>query len=137
MQNQALDHLRTLSVLHFVYAGMTAIFATIPIVHVIVGAFFLFSPPPSAADGPPPELFGGIFLGVGLLVMGLGWTKAILMACAGLCLRRARRRTLCLVAAGVACMFMPLGSLLGAFTIMHLLKDPVRELFEEVARGQG
>jgi hypothetical protein len=31
--------------------------------------------------------------------------------------------------AGVACMFMPFGTVLGVFTIVVLLRDSVKELF--------
>ncbi len=31
--------------------------------------------------------------------------------------------------AGVACMFMPFGTVLGVFTIIVLLRDSVKELF--------
>jgi hypothetical protein len=37
--------------------------------------------------------------------------------------------TFCLVMAGVACMFMPFGTVLGVFTIIVLLRDSVKELF--------
>ena len=58
---------------------------------------------------------------------GLG---AGLMAFAGGRLRRRKSRTYCLVAAGIACMFMPFGTVLGIFTIITLTKPSVIQLFE-------
>lgn len=56
------------------------------------------------------------------------------MILAGRALAQRRRYTFCLVIAGVACMFMPFGTVLGVFTIIVLLRDSVKELF---ATGGG
>ena len=39
--------------------------------------------------------------------------------------------TFCLVMGAVACMFMPVGTVLGVFTIVVLMKPSVKELFGE------
>jgi len=36
----------------------------------------------------------------------------------------------CVVMAGIACMFMPFGTVLGVFTLVVLTKPVVRELFD-------
>ena len=36
-----------------------------------------------------------------------------------------------MVIAGVCCMFMPLGTILGVFTLVTLNKDSVKELFDQ------
>lgn len=58
-----------------------------------------------------------------------GWTLAGLVIAAGRKLQRRVSRTFCLVVAGVECVMMPLGTVLGVFTIVVLMKDSVQKLF--------
>jgi hypothetical protein len=48
---------------------------------------------------------------------------------AGYCLHRHKARVFCLVIAGFQCTQMPLGTILGIFTILVLSRDTVQELF--------
>jgi len=38
-------------------------------------------------------------------------------------------KAFCLVMAGAECLFMPFGTVLGVFTIILLLQEPVKQLF--------
>ena len=58
-----------------------------------------------------------------------GWAFAVCLALAGRYLSRRRRYTYCLVMGGVACIFMPFGTVLGVFTIITLVRDSVKRLF--------
>lgn len=40
-------------------------------------------------------------------------------------------RMYCLVIAGLSCLFMPFGTVLVVFTLITLMKEPVKELFEQ------
>ena len=51
------------------------------------------------------------------------------MVLAGRYLARRERYTFCLVVAGVECMFMPFGTVLGVFTIIVLSRPSVKDLF--------
>jgi hypothetical protein len=125
------DNLNILSIFHFVYGGITAIFSCIPIIHVVFGGALIFAPIPEAQDGPPMALLGGLFIGVGTLVIILGMAKAAALIYAGVCLRRYERRTFCMVVAAIACMGVPFGTLLGVFTIINLSKEEVGALFDK------
>ena len=59
-----------------------------------------------------------------------GWTLACFMIAAGRKLRGRRSRMFCLVIAGIECAFVPLGTVLGVFTIIVLVKDSVKAMFE-------
>jgi hypothetical protein len=59
-----------------------------------------------------------------------GWTLAGLLIYAGRCLARRTRRLFCLVAAGLGCLFFPLGTVLGVFTFIVLSRPTVRAVFE-------
>ena len=67
-------------------------------------------------------VFAGAWIVLGLLF-------AVLLAVAGLNLARHQRYMFCLVMAGVGCIFMPFGTVLGVFTIIVLMRDSVKQLF--------
>lgn len=125
-----LEHLNLLAIFHFVYAGLTALVATFPLLHVFFGASMLLMPVPESQNGPPLALMGGMFVVIGATIFALGWLKAAAILYAGLCLKQIKRRTFCLVMAAICCAFTPLGTLLGVFTLVKLLNDDVKELFE-------
>jgi hypothetical protein len=56
-------------------------------------------------------------------------TSGILNLISGLCLRARKGRTFSLVVAGINCLHIPLGTVLGVFTIVVLIRDSVRELY--------
>jgi hypothetical protein len=63
------------------------------------------------------------------VIIVTGWTLAGVIIAAGRKLKRRVSRTFCLVVAGIECMMMPFGTVLGVFTIVVLTKDSVREMF--------
>ncbi len=79
----------------------------------------------------PPAFFGWIFIRIaGGSMVTLGWTLAALVLAAGRMLARRRRYLFCLVVAGIECVFMPLGTVLGVFTIIVLVRPSVKAAFE-------
>ena len=122
------EHLKLLAIFHYVAAGLGALFSCFPILHVILGIVMLSG----AMDGPngPPRAFGWIFILFPACFILFGWATALCVAYAGHCLQRRKNYIYCLVIAGVACMFAPLGTALGVFTIIVLLRESVKELFE-------
>jgi hypothetical protein len=129
--------IQTLSTFHYVVAVLLALFSCMFIVHVVIGVSMLASPGGWPANGehgqhapPVPAGVGILFVAMGSLAVLLGWTMAALTAFAGRCLTRRRRHTFCLVIAGLLCLWMPFGTLLGVFTLVTLTKAPVRAQFE-------
>jgi hypothetical protein len=72
-----------------------------------------------------------MFTGIAGIMIVAMWSFAIVLLCAGRCLQERRRHTFCLVVAGLECMMMPFGTVLGVFTIIVLLRPAVRQLFGE------
>jgi len=66
-----------------------------------------------------------------------GWTFAAMVAFAGRSLQTRQRYTFCLVMAGIECIFMPVGTVLGVFTIIVLVRDSVKELFGMPVAGNS
>jgi hypothetical protein len=130
--NQDEEHLRLLSLFYYVCAGLAAFFACIPLIHVTVGLALLLHP--HAFDTPNNQAHPEKFVGLLFVVMGgmfvlLGWAFAACVAYAGRCLGQRRNYTFCMVMAGVACLFMPFGTILGVFTIIVLVRPSVKALF--------
>ncbi|MCP3980393.1 MAG: hypothetical protein GY716_13910 [bacterium] len=124
------EHLRLLSIFHFVVAGVTALFALFPIIHMLVG-LAIVSGVLQPADGDEiPAAFGWFFVLFAGVWIVLGLAVAVAIALGGRALRRRRHYTFCLVVAGVTCLLMPFGTVLGVFTIVVLMRDSVREMFD-------
>ena len=125
--SQDSEHLKLLAIFHYVVAGMTALFACIPFIHFFMGLALATG---ALGDTDPESRPIGIGLMViaGLFILA-GWTLAVLIAYAGSSLQTRRRYTYCLVMAGVECIFMPFGTVLGVFTIIVLSRDSVKEMF--------
>jgi len=125
--NQDLEHLKLLSIFHYVAAGMAALFACIPFIHFFMG--LAFATGAFAETGTETRPVGLVIMAIAAFVILAGWTFAALVAFAGRNLRRRTNYTFCLVMAGVECIFMPVGTVLGVFTIIVLVRDSVKGLF--------
>jgi len=129
--DEDLKRLGLLSKLHYVMGGLIALFACIPLAHVAIGLAILLGKLPTSQGGtPPPAIFGLIFLLVGILFVLLGWGTAFCIILAGKKLAQYKHWTFCVAVAAVQLMMVPLGTLLGVFTIVTLVKDPVKQMFE-------
>lgn len=129
---QDAEHLRLLSILHYVMAGLMSFVACFPIIHFVIGGTLFFaSLAGHGKDGAPPALVGGFFMLVAGTVMLVGWTMVICVAMAGRFLAQRRRRVFCMVVGGVlAGTCVPLGTALGIFTIIVLQRPSVVQAFE-------
>ena len=124
------EQLNLLSVFHYVVGGILGFFSLFPCIHVAFGLAILFMPQLfHGKEGPPSALLGWLFLIVGLSLITLGWTMAVLILLAGRFLARRKHYLFCLVVGGGECLFMPFGTVLGAFTIVVLMRDGVKQLF--------
>jgi len=65
----------------------------------------------------------------------VGLAFCILLILSGRYLRRHVNYTFCLVMAGVACIFMPFGTVLGVFTILVLVRPSVKTAFGVLPTG--
>src|SRR5690348_15638766 len=84
-------------------------------------------------QNPPPEFIGWMFIFVALFFIAVGMVIAALILINGRFLARRRHYTFCLVMAAVECVFMPFGTVLGAFTILVLNRGTVKQLFAGAA----
>ncbi len=125
-------HLRLLSILHYIVGGVAAFFACIPLFHVAVGSMLVWGM--AAGKGNDAAFgsgFGWLFVAMGSLLFLAGQSLAGCMIASGRFLSVRRNYTFSLVVAGVECMFMPFGTVLGVFTLVLLMKDSVKALYAE------
>jgi len=125
------DRLRVLSIFHYVVAGPAALLACIPIIHLVVGLALILAQQNIQGRGePPPAWFGWLFVIMASVFITLGWIFAGFIFATARFLAARKRYMFCLVMGGVECMFMPVGTVLGVFTIIVLMRDSVKQLFE-------
>ena len=132
-------HLRLLSIFHYVVGGGAALFALFPIFHFFMGLFMLsmslFAPTEAAEPVIFLAMMGGFFtVSAGAMIL-FGLAFAVAIAVSGYFIGRREHHTYCLVMAGIECMFMPFGTVLGVVTLITLLQPKVEALFNQAEPG--
>jgi len=79
----------------------------------------------------PPHFVGWLFVIMGTVFIVLGWSMAVCILLAGRKLKKRQNRIFCMVIAGVECIFMPFGTILGVLTLIALNKDSIKDIFAE------
>jgi len=125
------EHLRLLSIFHYVVGGLAAFFSFFPLLYAGFGAFMLYaSAHPQMQQGePPPALVGWIVIAFGCGFFLAGEALATCIVLAGRFLARRRRYWFVFITGCVQCLFFPFGIILGVFTIIVLSRTSVKQLF--------
>jgi hypothetical protein len=141
MNSEDIKHLDLLSLFHYILGGITALFSCIPFVHVFIGLAMVSGKFFEEANGSgPPPFFGWLFVILGAVFILLGWCLAVFMVVIGKKLKSRKNRMFCMVVAGVECIFMPFGTILGVLTLIALSKDSIKAIFAKQinpAENQG
>ena len=129
--NQDQEHLRLLSIFHYVVGGIAGLFACFPCIHLILGIVFVSGGIPTGPhQQAPPAFVGWLLVAIGGTLIVVGWTVAAMILLAGRFLARRTHYTFCFVVAAIECLFMPFGTVLGIFTIIVLIRPSVKALFQ-------
>jgi hypothetical protein len=126
------DHLKLLAIFHFVCAGFALLGIVFICLHFTIFNAVFANPKiwQDQKQGPPPAeifvIFKVFYGGLGLWFLGSG----VLNVMSGVWIRARKNRTFSLVVAGVNCLHIPLGTVLGVFTIVVLIRDSVREVYD-------
>jgi len=120
--------------LHYVVAALVAMFSCIFIIHIAIGVAMMTSASWAPVAGTPhgagpPPAFGLIFVVMGSLAVIFGWTLAAMTLVAGRSIAARKRHVFCLVIAGLLCLWMPFGTMLGVFAFVMLTKPHIRAQF--------
>ena len=125
------EHLRLLKMGHYVMAGMAGLFSLFSLLYIALGGLFASGAiPTKEGSADDPRLMGLIFLGIGVAVFLIGVGITLLAFFAGRSLRDRRRWTFCLIVAGLSCLQIPWGTVIGVCTISVLSRPSVKALFE-------
>jgi hypothetical protein len=128
------EHLQFLSMFFYAVGALAAMVALIPALGLFVAASL-------RQPGDPLPFALAEWLGLptaAVLTGGLllaGFVLFAVMARAGLLLRRCHNYRFCLAAAWAACLFVPVGTVLGAITLPILKRPATRRLFADGAPG--
>jgi hypothetical protein len=135
--DQDRKYLNILAGFHLVVAVIIALVSCFPIIHLAVGIGLLRDFGSIPPDPEVPDSFDLTFRLVPILFITIatslilgGWSFAAAVAFSGVSLFQRRRHTYSLVMGGVECMFVPIGTVLGVFTILLLTRPTVRALYE-------
>jgi uncharacterized membrane protein len=130
--DQDAEHLKLLSIFHYIVGSMTAMLACFPVIHLLIGLGIVSGRlgEPKHNNAFPEQLFGWAFvLAAGGAIL-MGWTLAACTVIAGRSIAQRKRYLFCVVVAGVmAAMCMPFGTVLGVFTIIVLMRPSVKREF--------
>ncbi|HVV71691.1 MAG TPA: hypothetical protein VHI52_09360 [Verrucomicrobiae bacterium] len=126
------EHLKLLSIFHFVFAGLALLGIAFLAVHYAMMHTFFSHPEmwktPNGVAPPPKEFLEGfvwlyVFMGIIILV---GFAVNLM---SGLFIRQRRHRVFSLVIAALDCLQIPFGTALGVFTIVVLSRESIRGLY--------
>jgi hypothetical protein len=128
--NSDFEHLRLLSIFHYVLGGVAALFALFPIFHLAIGIGMVAGRFPDPTEQRDMQLFGWLFVAMAAMWMLAALTYAVCLILAGRFLAGQAHYAFCFIVAALSCAFMPFGTVLGVFTIVVLVRPSVKQLFE-------
>lgn len=137
--NPDVEHLRILSICHWVGAGFAVLGLMFLAAHFLMMRTMFMNPAmwKNEPQGGPPEQFFTVMMVMyvfGALVMLL---FLALNAMAARFLAMRKNRGFCLFVAGCNCIQVPLGTALGVFTFIVLTRQTVLDLYDAEARKTG
>ena len=132
--SRADQQLSQLSIGYYVLGTLYVPVSLFCLVYVGLGSAVLGGRLDDGGDSPAPELMGWVFVSVGLLGFAGFVVMAALTVFAGRCIANRKHLTFVYVLAGLICMNMPLGTILGVLTFIVLTNEHTKSLF---SRGAG
>ena len=126
------EHLRLLSIFHFVSAGLAFIGVAFSSFYLLLFQTMFSNPDlwAKSPQGPPPAQLISFFRWFIALFALWFLVSAVANLLSGLFMRARRHRTFSMVIAGLNCVHIPLGTTLGIFTFIVLVRDSVRRMYE-------
>ena len=132
MNSESRQFLDVLAIFYYFAGGLAILFGFFPLVHLMMGLGMMTG---SLMPGSAPEdslmgfAMGGIFILIALAFILCLWGYGASMIVAGHGLKRQQRYIFCVVMAAVSCAFFPVGTALGIFTILVLVREDVKIAF--------
>ncbi len=114
---------------HYITGGLAALCGCFPIIHLAVGIAILAGALKDSSGEATPTIIGVMFVVFPAIFMILAWALAIGVLISGRRLALRRSYMYCFVIACIECLFMPIGTILGVFTIIVLMRPSVKQIF--------
>lgn len=129
------EHLRLLHIAFYTMAGMSAFFSLFTMMYMAIGGVIvsgILSGIASTTNNIPPQIgqLGWIFGVIGFFLLAIGVGITVLLFLAGKNLQQRRHRVFCLVMAGLCCLQIPWGTVIGICAINVLNRPSVIALFD-------
>jgi len=133
------DHLKLLVIFQYIFGGFSALAILFIGLHYLIMSSVFSNPQVmsefeknSTSEMPfNPETFIDLFVwfyvAMGLFMVGI----AVLNILSARFITQRKNRTFSMVSAGINCLQMPFGTVLGVFTFIVLLRDSVRRSYEK------
>lgn len=127
--SQTLD---LLAIFHYVLAALIYLKGAAALIFIGIGTIAVFG---VLSDQPHDMavalvVLGLIFFLAPMLFLALMWTAATLVLIAGRRIAKRTNLTYCQVVAGLECLCVPFGTILGVFTLIGLTRPEVKDSFD-------
>lgn len=127
------DHLRLLTIFHYVFAGLGICGLSFTALHYAFLNTMISMEQAKGRPDAPPDAFMDIFVWIYVIMAAMCLIGMTLNVMSARFLKARRHRTFCMVVAGLNVLQVPFGTMLGVFTLLVLARDSVRQAFEETA----
>jgi hypothetical protein len=127
------EHLNLLSIFHFVVGGLSLLGIAFLVLHFAIMSTVFSNPGAWKTNAPmplPPAQLMGLFVILYFILGAILAASCVLNVLSGLYLRSRKYRVFSIFVAALNCLHMPLGTILGVFTIIVLGRDSVRKLYD-------
>ena len=131
--NKDRDHLNILAICHYVYAGLMLLSLFLVFGHYLIMTFTINMETQENGETFPDEFMGylrAFYVFSGLIIIAI----AVANFFAARALKQDKNKLFLLIISGLNCFNMPLGTTLGVFTIIVLMRPTVIDLY---ARNEG
>ncbi|MGV2387434.1 MAG UNVERIFIED_CONTAM: hypothetical protein LVR29_01120 [Microcystis novacekii LVE1205-3] len=128
--NNDRQHLKLLSIFHYIVGGILAFFFLFPLIHFTIGLLIITESISVHSSGNlPPQAAGYFFAVVGGLFFILGEVVAIATIVSGRFLKRRQRYWFSFVMACILCLFTPWGQSSESSRLLFSPAQSVKELY--------
>lgn len=124
------EHLNLLKMGFYLMAGLTGFCTLFSLIYIAMGGLFALGVAPPSGMGVDQRYVGLIILGIGVAFLVFGLAITLLTYFAGRSLGERRHRIYCMVVAGLMCLSIPFGTVLGVCVIIVLNRPGVEGLFD-------
>lgn len=129
--NQDLEHLKLLSIFHYIVAGLACFCGLLWVIYIFSGIVLLVASGSMTGDDRMGASIGGVVAAiVGIVLFILFEVYGILCLMAGRKYAKSEGYRFCFALAVFTCLNFPLGTALGVFAIMVLNRPSVKALFQ-------